>query len=60
MFRAALYEHEDAYKDEVVMRLFKSQRDKHIERRIDMVQSALEDIQGEIWSLRKAIALDRT
>ena len=56
----ALCRHEHTYEDEVVLQLFKSQRDKRIERQIDMVQSALEDIREEIRSLRKAITLDRT
>ena len=56
----ALCGREHTYEDEVVLRLFKSQRDKRIERQINMVQSALEDIREEIRSLRKAITLDRT
>ena len=58
--RKALCEYEHTYKDGVVLQLFESLRDKHIEHQINMVQLALEDIQGEIWSLHKAITLDRT
>ena len=54
-----LWECQHGYEDEVMVWLFKSQRDKCIEHQIDMVQSALEDIQREIWYLHKAITFHR-
>ena len=47
------------YRDEVVLWLFRTEREKCMEHQIDMVQSALEDIRREIQSLHEAITLDK-
>ena len=57
--RGTLFEPGHPYEDEVLSQLFKDQRDERIERQIEMVQSALEDIRKEIQSLREAITLGK-
>lgn len=46
----------EAYRDEVLARIFRYQRDKRIERQIALIQSALKDIRKDMQSLRESIA----
>lgn len=46
----------EAYGDEVLARIFRYQRDKRIERQFALVESALNNIQKDLQSLREALA----
>ena len=47
---------EEAYRDEVLAQIFGNQRDKWIERKIDLIRSVLENTQGDIQNLHKSLA----
>lgn len=49
------YEDGEAPVDEVVARIFRSQRDKRVEHQIGLVQLALADIRRDILNLREVI-----